>query len=391
MSIGPPSPRLFQVHHRQGVVEEATGVHFVCQSPREGSPGRIAPTASDERSAPINFNEHKRVEKHNPFTPFTKKPAAIRTDPVGTPSAYRSPLPQYSPASNGRQFIFRSAGEVRQQHYSDQDSNPGKLQLFGHTRSVAEGAFGTSQTLSRIYQHSSTKQGGAVGYSEILEKHTLVPPGDQSLTPRLNAAPFSDAILARTTAELRQVSTPVKRGRPRKPQLPRPGDKDFVGPLNRRGRKSSGDFIPETGDTAKTARNASNRNLQHLGEFPTLTNGTKAKHGSLGCSHNVYTSEPLLAAVPVLVQLAGGDDAPRKLQIRYRAPNLGTSTSVHNAHCTLEVDCEGMSRRRANALIALFEELVYPFIQSLTSHYRGFHADEDLQTMGLDVSWLLEP
>jgi len=391
MSTGPPSPRLFQVHHRQGLVNETTGIHFVSQSLNGGSPGRIAPTASDERNVSMNVNEHKRVEKHNPFTPSTKKPAAIRTEPVGTPSACRSPLPQYSPASNGKQFIFRSAGEVRQQHYSDHDSKPEKLKLCGQTRSFVEGAFGTSQTLSRTNGHSPKNQGGAVGYPEILKKHTIVPRGDQSLTPRLDAAHFSGAILARTTAELREVPTPAKRGRPRKPQLPRPGDKDFIGPLNRRGRKSTGDFVPETGDTAKTARNASNRNLQHLGDFLTPNNGTKAKHGSLGGSRNVCSSEPPLAAVPILVQLAGGDDAPRKLQIRYRAPNLGTSTSVHNAHCTLEVDCEGMSRRRAYALIALFEELVYPFIQSLTSHYRGFHADEDLQTMGLDVSWLLEP
>jgi len=382
---------------------EATGMRSVSPPTNEGSPGRIAPMASDKRSVPEHPSEQNLVEKHNPFTAFTKNPAADRINPTGILSTHLSPFSQYSPASNGKQLAFSSAGEVRQQRYNYHDSNPDKRQLFSHTGSVVEGALGTSRNPSRTTWHSPKEHGGAVGCSEILEDQMDAPilhytrsPHDKrdddqqavtpasSLTPRLNAAQFSGALLAQTTDEPRYVPTLAKRGRPRKPQLPRPGDQDFIGPLNRRGRKSTGDFVPET------AGSANNRNLEHWGELHTPHNGTIRKHGSSGNSRNVYSTEPPLAAVPILVQLAGGDDTPRKLQIRYRASNLRMSTSGHNAPCMLEVDCEGMSRRRANALIALFKEFVYPFIQSLTNHYRGFHTDEDLRTMGLDVGWLLE-
>lgn len=417
VSTEPPSARPFQVRHPQEVVKEATDTPLASPFIKEGNAGMIAPMASDASSVPIHFSKHTPVEKHNLFSPSTKNPTTIRTDAVGTPKARRPHVSPCSPASNGRHFVFRSAEEVRQQHHSNHQTDPDERQLSGHTDLVVEGASGTSRTLVRTIKHTREETSDAVVYSKIPENNTgaptlpntasqyynvdsdhkdvtlasAVPPGDQSLTSKVNALRFPGAILPFTTDEPRQVHTPAKRGRPRKPQLPRPGEYDFIGPLNRRGRKSTGEFVPETGDAAETARNANNQNLGPPGKSDTSHINKKRKHGSLGGSRSVYSSGPSLAAVPILVQLAGGEDAPRKLQIRYRDPNWRKSTAEQNTHYMLEVDCEGMSGRRANALIALFDELVYPFIQSLISHYQGFHADEDLQTMGLDVSWLSEP
>lgn len=411
MSIEPPSARPFQVRHPQEVVAEVSGTQLVSPLARERSIRAIAPTANDDSSVCI------RSKKHNLFLPFIKKANATGTDPVGTPETPGPPLCQNSPASKGRLFVFGSAEGMLQQNNSDHETNPDERQLFDHKGFVVEGTSSLSWNLGHTDRHSRKEKGKMVGYSEIPNRnidasnlpHTasdyynvdddqkaltpasVAPPEDQSLASKVNTMRFHGAGLAEMTAERRQAHTPAKRGRPRKPQLPRPGDDDFIGPLNRRGRKTTGDFVPKSGGTADTARTTNNRNLLQPGESDTAHTDKKRKHGSSGGSRDVYPSGPSFAAIPILVQLVGGDEAPRKLQIRYRDPGLRKRSPGHNAHCMLEVDCEGMSRRRANALIALFDELVYPFIQSLTNQYRGFQADEDLQTMGLDVSCPIRP
>lgn len=411
MSTEPPSARPFQVRHPQEVVAEVGGTQLVSLLARERSIRAIAPTANDDSSVCI------QSKKHNLFLPFIKKANATGTDPVGTPKAPGPPLCQHPPASNGRLFVFGSAEGMRQQNYSDHEFSPDERQLLNHKGFVVEGASSNSWNLGHTDRHSRKEKGKVVGYSKIPDRNidaselprtaseyynvddhqkaltpaSVVSPEDQSPASKVNTMRFYGAGLAEMTAERRQPHTPAKRGRPRKPQLPRPGDDDFIGPLNRRGRKTTGDFVPESGGTAETARNTNNRNLLQPGELDNAHTNKKRKHRSPGGSRDVYSSGPSFAAVPILVQLVGGDEAPRKLQIRYRDPGLRKRSPGHNSNCMLEVDCEGMSRRRANALIALFDELVYPFIQSLTSHYRGFQADEDLKTMGLDVSCPIGP
>lgn len=174
-------------------------------------------------------------------------------------------------------------------------------------------------------------------------------------------------------------SVSAKRGRPKKPQLPRPGDPGFIGPLNRRGRKSTEEVGLKDEGTAKRQ----NKEIEAFGSQTTSRKGTKRKRDDWEKETHFPDLPPTV--IPILLHLTGDCKPDRKLQVRHRHPNSRKDVLAHEDQLTLEVDCNGMSRRRAKSLVALFEELVYPFIQMLMGHYRGFHSDSDLQIIGLDV------
>ena len=406
--------------HPQEGAQEGTGTKSMFSFNGEAASGKTPPVAAHPRSGLAYLNE-RNVTKKQSSTPLSAKlSTAVEVDVARTPSTNGFPLPLFPLPSTSRGFVFGPSGPARQRNQSKAFSNALKRRRLSNNDSAVANALVLARNAYRPAQAPSNGQGAALVSSEQQDDDVIiidapsspglppaaslasstnaeprnvtpasaVPPKDRSLTLSFNAARGSDLLPLQTrNGQTHIVSTPAKRGRPRKPQLPRPGDQDFIGPLNRRGRRSTGEFAFDTINIAKTVRRADGEEHQDLGKPHTPYNGTKRKRDLSERPHDTYVSGPPLAAVPILVQLADGDNPPVKLHIRYRRPTRRTSTPAHNASRVLEVDCAGMSRRRASALITLFQDLVHPFIQALTTHYQGFHADADIQSIGLDVSY----
>ena len=221
-----------------------------------------------------------------------------------------------------------------------------------------------------------------------------IPPQDQVRDRSFPGVSYPNVTSQQRTAVASQSSTNANRGRPRKPQLPRPGQPGFIGPLNRRGRKSTGEHNSSSKRTkgVKTmTRCTDNGDKGQKASQDTPSQDAKRKRRLSDRPQVTSSSVGSTDVVPILLQLPDGHKAHRKVLVQYWYPTVKTDIPSHDVQHTRELDCSGMSRRRVNALIALFEDLVYPFVQSLVNHYKDFYADVDIKIIGLDVSILQPP
>ena len=346
-------------------------------------------------------SNHRRTE--NQFMPFTNIPASEKPNlPPRLSTDNSHPVLAFLPSIDEK-LISRGAGEARQLQQTKVYPNGRKRPKFNTESYIADDAFDSPHNIAGpnateyrtdetvLVNASSTPKSTLAATSTAIERDfelaCATPGEDQNKGSRLNAACYSNDITTQQITETQWQASqmPSKRGRPKKLRLPRPGEPDFIGPLNRRGRKVTGEFGTRDKGAEKTTKDADEGENEGFSGQNISQRGVKRK---LEAPHETCLSDSPLAAVPVLVRLTKDHRAERKLEIRYRQPTSSKESLAHDSQRMLEVDCGGMSRRRVNALIALFDDMVFPFIQALMNIYRGFHADIEIQIIGLDVSAL---
>lgn len=176
-------------------------------------------------------------------------------------------------------------------------------------------------------------------------------------------------------------------------KIPRPGEPGFIGPLNRRGRKSKGEFSSSN----PTSPTASLAQIDHGEDNDSdfASSGTTNPNQRRKCrprtdlqSENSHKPLPF-AAVPIISQSVDAGDGTMKLRIKYRRPATQAVSNAIGTSRTLEVPCPHLTRPRCNSLIMFFKDFVYPAIELLMHHHRGSLEDAEMQMVGLDVGCLV--
>ena len=401
-SQSPSTQRTDDLRYAKQCLQGSPRAKSVFPSSEEKRPKTVSVIDLESQSrSSSNEGDYRRTE--NPFMPFTNVPTSEKPDLPLRLSTDNSHSALTSLPSIDGKVVSKRAGEAHQQQQTRVDSNGRKRPKLNTESYLADDAFGSSHDIAgpdateygtdeTVFANaSSTPKSTLAAPSKAIgrdfELTCATPREVQEKGSRLHAVRYSNEITTQQITETqRQASQiPSKRGRPRRLKLPRPGEPDFIGPLNRRGRKVTADFEIKDKGTGRVTKNADEGEHEVFSGQNTSQRGPKRKLETL---HETCLPDPPLAAVPVLVRSTKDHHAERKLEIRYQQPSSSKESLAHDSQRMLEVDCNGMSRRRVNALIALFDDMVYPFIQALINNYRGFHADIEIQIIGLDVSTL---